>query len=63
MINFSSAIIWLSILIPFPYSLDNHQIVNARYLSDKKAAILINEENFDLISGYKIFKELLFKYL
>ena len=48
-----------SILIPFPYSLDNHQIVNARYLSDKKAAILINEENFDLISGYKIFKELL----
>jgi len=30
-----------SILIPFPYAVDDHQTANARFLSDNGAAILI----------------------
>jgi UDP-N-acetylglucosamine--N-acetylmuramyl-(pentapeptide) pyrophosphoryl-undecaprenol N-acetylglucosamine transferase len=30
-----------SILVPFPFAVDNHQFYNAKYLSDKKAARLI----------------------
>jgi UDP-N-acetylglucosamine--N-acetylmuramyl-(pentapeptide) pyrophosphoryl-undecaprenol N-acetylglucosamine transferase len=32
-----------SILVPFPYAVDDHQTANARYLSDQGAAILIPE--------------------
>ncbi|MSQ80697.1 MAG: undecaprenyldiphospho-muramoylpentapeptide beta-N-acetylglucosaminyltransferase, partial [Candidatus Methylopumilus sp.] len=35
--EFSSAGI-ASILVPFPFAVDNHQFYNAKYLSDKKAA-------------------------
>lgn len=34
-----------SILIPFPAAVDDHQTANARYLSDEKAAILLNESD------------------
>ena len=34
-----------SILVPFPFAVDNHQFYNAKYLSDKKAARLIIQEN------------------
>ncbi len=33
-----------SILIPFPYAIDDHQTANARYLSNNLAAILIPEK-------------------
>ena len=33
-----------SILVPFPFAVDNHQFYNAKYLSDKKAAQLIIQE-------------------
>jgi UDP-N-acetylglucosamine--N-acetylmuramyl-(pentapeptide) pyrophosphoryl-undecaprenol N-acetylglucosamine transferase len=33
-----------SILVPFPFAVDNHQLYNAKYLSDKKAARLIIQE-------------------
>jgi UDP-N-acetylglucosamine--N-acetylmuramyl-(pentapeptide) pyrophosphoryl-undecaprenol N-acetylglucosamine transferase len=33
-----------SILVPFPFAVDNHQFYNAKYLSDKKAARLIIQE-------------------
>ena len=33
-----------SLLIPFPFAVDNHQFYNAKYLSDKKAARLIIQE-------------------
>ena len=32
-----------SILIPFPYAIDDHQTANARYLSDAGAAMLLLE--------------------
>ncbi len=33
-----------SILIPFPYAVDNHQYHNARFLEDNSAAIILNED-------------------
>jgi UDP-N-acetylglucosamine--N-acetylmuramyl-(pentapeptide) pyrophosphoryl-undecaprenol N-acetylglucosamine transferase len=33
-----------SILVPFPYAVDDHQTDNAHYLSDAKAAILLQEK-------------------
>jgi UDP-N-acetylglucosamine--N-acetylmuramyl-(pentapeptide) pyrophosphoryl-undecaprenol N-acetylglucosamine transferase len=36
-----------SILIPFPYAVDDHQTENAKYLSDDGAAILIQEAQFN----------------
>ena len=41
----------IGILIPFPYAIDNHQTVNAEYLSKKGAGIVIKENDLsaDLI--------------
>jgi len=36
-----------SILIPFPYAVDNHQYHNAKILEDKKSAIIINEKEIN----------------
>ena len=33
-----------SILVPFPYAVDDHQTANARFLADKGAAILVRQE-------------------
>ena len=35
----------IAILIPFPYAIDNHQTINAQYLSKQEAGILIDEQN------------------
>lgn len=37
-----------SVLIPFPYAVDDHQTANARYLSTKEAAILIQETQLNV---------------
>jgi UDP-N-acetylglucosamine--N-acetylmuramyl-(pentapeptide) pyrophosphoryl-undecaprenol N-acetylglucosamine transferase len=39
--------------VPFPFAVDNHQFYNAKYLSDKKAARLIIQEELttELLSG------------
>ena len=37
-----------SILIPFPYAVDDHQTANASYLSTEGAAILIQETQFNV---------------
>jgi UDP-N-acetylglucosamine--N-acetylmuramyl-(pentapeptide) pyrophosphoryl-undecaprenol N-acetylglucosamine transferase len=34
-----------SILVPYPYAVDDHQTGNARYLSDEGAAILIPQSD------------------
>ena len=36
-----------SILIPFPYAVDNHQYHNGKILEDKKAAYIINENEIE----------------
>lgn len=36
-----------SILIPSPYVANNHQYLNAKYLSDNEACVLIEEKDFD----------------
>ena len=35
-----------SILVPYPYAVDDHQTANAHYLSDEGAAILLSQETF-----------------
>ncbi len=39
-----SAIGVASLLVPFPYAVDDHQTTNARYLSDSGAAILVQQQ-------------------
>ena len=48
-----------SIIMPLPHSISNHQYYNARYLSDKNAAILIDEHNFDTEINSNILKHLI----
>ena len=48
-----------SILIPLPHSVNNHQLYNAKYLSDKKAAIIIDENDFNIDNNTNIFKRLI----
>ena len=36
-----------SILVPYPHAVDDHQSVNARYLSDAGAAVLIRQQDLD----------------
>jgi len=35
-----------AIFVPYPYAIYDHQTLNARFLTDKKAAILISQERF-----------------
>jgi len=37
-----------SILIPYPYAVDDHQTFNAKYLSDSGAAILLKQEDLNV---------------
>ena len=37
-----------SILIPYPYAVDDHQSANARYLSDASAAVLMPEAGLEV---------------
>ena len=36
-----------AILVPFPYAVDDHQTGNARYLSEKGAAVLVQQRDLD----------------
>ena len=42
-----------SVLVPYPYAVDDHQTANARFLADKGAAILLsqNELSAERIAG------------
>jgi UDP-N-acetylglucosamine--N-acetylmuramyl-(pentapeptide) pyrophosphoryl-undecaprenol N-acetylglucosamine transferase len=35
-----------SILVPYPFAVDDHQTSNAKYLTDKQAAILVQQKEF-----------------
>ena len=49
-----------SMIIPLTNSIQNHQFYNAKFLSDSKAAYLIDEYNFNLKNNQKIFLSLIF---
>jgi len=48
-----------SIIVPIPNSINDHQVYNAKYLSDVNAAILMNEEKINTEINLKIFIKLI----
>ncbi|MDH3513255.1 MAG: undecaprenyldiphospho-muramoylpentapeptide beta-N-acetylglucosaminyltransferase [Gammaproteobacteria bacterium] len=56
-----------AILVPYLYAVDDHQTVNARFLSERDAAVLVPSAEFnvarvrDLLSGFAGNRELLLK--
>ena len=48
-----------SIIMPLAHSIHNHQFYNAKFLSDKKAAILMDEVNFNIENNLKILVRLI----
>lgn len=47
-----------SILVPYPYAVDNHQTANARYLADSGAALLLPEKDLTRESLGSLLQEL-----
>lgn len=47
-----------SVLVPFPYAVDDHQTTNAQYLSDNGAAILIQQAVFNVEKASEILSQL-----
>ena len=43
-----------SVLVPYPYAVDDHQTVNAKYLSDAGAAVLIQQQQLNADSLLRI---------
>lgn len=52
-----SAIGVASILVPFPFAVDDHQTANARYLSDNNAAVLLPQSQFNAERLRELIKE------
>ena len=56
-----------AILVPYPHAVDDHQTANARFLSERDAAVLIPQQEFtgerlcELLSGFAANRELLMK--
>ena len=48
-----------SILVPYPYAVDDHQTANAAYLADNDAAILMPQTEFNKESGSQVLQSLL----
>ena len=48
-----------SILVPYPYAVDDHQTANAAYLADKNAAILMKQTAFNAMSAADVLQSLL----
>ena len=48
-----------SIIFPLPDSIQNHQFFNAKYLADKKGAILMDENNFNVDINSTILNKLI----
>jgi len=47
-----------SILVPYPYAVDDHQTFNAKYLSEKGAAIIIKQEELNVDSLVDVLKNM-----
>jgi UDP-N-acetylglucosamine--N-acetylmuramyl-(pentapeptide) pyrophosphoryl-undecaprenol N-acetylglucosamine transferase len=48
-----------SLLVPFPYAVDDHQTHNGRYLADAGAAVLVQERELDAERLARLLRELL----
>jgi len=47
-----------SILVPYPYAVDDHQTFNAKYLSDAGAAVLLKQDDLNVESLVNILKKM-----
>lgn len=47
-----------SVLVPFPFAVDDHQTTNAQYLAEHGAAILVQQSAFDVAKATEILREL-----
>jgi len=47
-----------SVLVPFPYATNDHQTRNAQFVSERGAAILLAQQEFEVYSLVKIFQKL-----
>ncbi|MCW8933338.1 MAG: undecaprenyldiphospho-muramoylpentapeptide beta-N-acetylglucosaminyltransferase [Gammaproteobacteria bacterium] len=47
-----------SILVPYPYAVDDHQTFNAKYLSDAGAAILLKQEDLSVEALVDVLKKM-----
>lgn len=47
-----------SILVPFPYAVDDHQTSNARYLADNGAALLVQQKDLTVSRLLELLKQL-----
>lgn len=45
-----------SVLVPFPFAVDDHQTTNAQYLAENGAAILVQQSAFDVIKATEILR-------
>ena len=50
-----------SILIPYPYAMDNHQLFNARFLEEKKATVIIDDKKLNPEHLAEIIKKIISK--
>ncbi len=48
-----------SVLVPFPFAVDDHQTANARYLADAGAAVLVQERELDAEGLAALMRDLL----
>lgn len=51
-----------SILVPYPYAVDDHQTANGRYLVDQKAALMVQQNELNKDSLAKMLQELINDY-
>lgn len=47
-----------SILVPYPFAVDDHQTANARYLTDKDAAVMVQQKEFTVAVLRNMLKEM-----
>ena len=48
-----------SVIVPYPFAVDNHQMKNSKYLEDNEAAIVIDQNNFTSEYLARVFKTLI----
>ena len=48
-----------SLIIPLPNSINNHQFFNAKFVSDKLAGIILDQNNFNVVINSNILIELI----